>query len=762
MARLRPRLVSVILVAMSSASSPTELATSATLIVFDNCEHLLGAVADLVDELLRRCAHLLVLATSREPLGVPGETTWRVPSLQVPEASSDLNVLVESEAVALFADRATRSRADFVLDEHNVVTVGDICRRLDGVPLAIELAAARVHALTVEQIASGLDQRFRLLTGRQRSALPRQRTLQASVDWSYQLLSPIEQDAFDRLSVFAGSFRLDAAVHVLADNNTQSEFDVVDIVSDLVAKSMIDAGVSGRYRLLETLRDYGARRLEERDLSSEARNRHLAWASSLHDPVEHAVGGRLDHLPGLGPELGELLAALDWALISEQPDSALIVADALLCDFNVIGAVDGPSAMRGGEAALAMEGGNPALRALVAANLTHAAFDVGSFEIAAGLHDAMLDEARSLGDPGILAFVLYEASRSGIDLNEGLALADEAHQLARVHSLPGLIGRSLTYPVAIAGYSGNRGRTQELADEILADDDAGPDATGTALWALANVERATGHLEKAREHLREHERRGLMELFGSPRIQAMHVSFLTLLDIAQGIDTGATARVPPLLAEARRRDLGLAIFASGWLPVAWALAHNRIDDAMTELHAWMNELEGMPIASFDEGVSVRTFLAAGDPAGARAIAAAAPVVGPGYDLGITVTRLEYLNGIIAATEGNTPEGRALVRHALHTQQEQGWRPDVTHSLEALAVMCINEDDATDGVRLAGAAQTQRDRMGYALRWPSENTDLQAGLDAARIELSSAFTVAFDEGRALSIDAAVDLASESRS
>ena len=151
-----------------------------------------------------------------------------------------------------------------MLDEHNVVMVGDICRRLDGVPLAIELAAARVHALTVEQIASGLDQRFRLLTGRQRSALPRQRTLQASVDWSYQLLRPIEQDAFDRLSVFAGSFRLDPAVHVLADNNTQSEFDVVDIVSDLVAKSMIDAGVSGRYRLLETLRDYGARRLEGR------------------------------------------------------------------------------------------------------------------------------------------------------------------------------------------------------------------------------------------------------------------------------------------------------------------------------------------------------------------------------------------------------------------------------------------------------------------------------------------------------------------
>jgi hypothetical protein len=177
----------------------------------------------------------------------------------------------------------------------------------------------------------------------------------------------------------------------------------------------------------------------------------------------------------------------------------------------------------------------------------------------------------------------------------------------------------------------------------------------------------------------------------------------------------------------------------------------------------MQELEGGPafLAILGEGTGVRTLLAAGDLAGARTILDASPPV-PGYDIGITVTRLQYLNGIVTATEGNTPEGHALVRQALSTQHEQGWRPDLTHSLEALAAMCIREGETADGVRLAGAAQAQRDLMGYALRWPSENTDLEAGLEAARLELSSDFSGAFDQGRTLTLAAAVDLATEPRS
>jgi hypothetical protein len=174
----------------------------------------------------------------------------------------------------------------------------------------------------------------------------------------------------------------------------------------------------------------------------------------------------------------------------------------------------------------------------------------------------------------------------------------------------------------------------------------------------------------------------------------------------------------------------------------------------------MHELEELPFAVLGEGIGIRALLAAGDLAGARALLDA-PAPGVGYDYGISITRNQYLNGIVTAAEGNPPEGRALVQEALHTQREDGWRPDITHSLEALAAMSIDEGETADGVRLAGAAQAQRELMGYALRWPSEDTDLQTALTTARIELSSGFSRAFDEGRNLDIETAVELATGPR-
>lgn len=191
------------------------LADDRALVVLDNCEHVLEAVAELAEALLRGCPHVVVLATTREPLGVPGEADWRVPSLSLPDIDQPAAV-ARSDAGRLYVERALKVRPSFALGDENAASVARICRELDGIPLAIELASARVRMLSVEQIASGLNTRFRLLTGGPRGVMPRQQTLRASVDWSYDLLSDGERVLFRRLAVFAGGWSLEAVEAVCA------------------------------------------------------------------------------------------------------------------------------------------------------------------------------------------------------------------------------------------------------------------------------------------------------------------------------------------------------------------------------------------------------------------------------------------------------------------------------------------------------------------------------------------------------------------
>jgi non-specific serine/threonine protein kinase len=251
------------------------------LLVLDNCEHLLAACATLADQLLRAGPHLEILATSREALAVAGETTWRVPSLAVPAdapASGDGGAtLVECEAVRLFVARACAAVPSFTLTERNAGAVGHVCRRLDGIPLALELAAARVRALPVEQLAVRLDDRFRLLAGGSRAALPRQQTLRAAVDWSYALLPEAEQVLLRRLAVFAGGWTLEAAEAVCAGDGLAPE-NVLELLVELVNKSLVlaeEAGGERRFRLLETLRQYAWEKLQAAGEEAAVRGRHL-------------------------------------------------------------------------------------------------------------------------------------------------------------------------------------------------------------------------------------------------------------------------------------------------------------------------------------------------------------------------------------------------------------------------------------------------------------------------------------------------------
>ena len=238
------------------------------LLILDNCEHLIEACAKLCDHLLRSCPRLKILASSREALGIAGEMVYHVPSLSLPSAQGGKSKnLMDSEAARLFLERATAIQSKFHLTDQNVSAVAQICHRLDGIPLALELAAARVAVFSAEEIATHLEDRFKLLTGGNRAALPRHQTLRALIDWSHELLSQQEQMLFRRLSVFSDGWTFEAAEHVCADAEAGASRiapeDILDLLSGLVHKSlvMVEQGETTRYRLLETIRHYAGEKL---------------------------------------------------------------------------------------------------------------------------------------------------------------------------------------------------------------------------------------------------------------------------------------------------------------------------------------------------------------------------------------------------------------------------------------------------------------------------------------------------------------------
>lgn len=308
------------------------LRSRSLLVVLDNCEHLVAACAALADALLRTCPRLKILATSREALGIAGETTWRVPSLTLPEpaelTSSGLDTvsaLTQHEAVRLFIDRALAVTPAFAVTNRNAPAVAQICHRLDGVPLAIELAAARIRVLAPEQIAARLDDRFRLLTGGSRTVLPRQQTLRALVDWSYDLLDDAERTLLQRLSVFAGGWTLEAAEAVCVGDRIASA-DILDLLTQLVDKSIVLADTRGdttRYRLLETLRQYGAEKLAASGAAERINRAHRDWFLDLTERAASDWWGpnTAAWINQLTADHDNLRAALRWSLANSDPES---------------------------------------------------------------------------------------------------------------------------------------------------------------------------------------------------------------------------------------------------------------------------------------------------------------------------------------------------------------------------------------------------------------------------------------------------------
>jgi len=293
-----------------------------SLLVLDNCEHLIQACAQLADSLLRSCPDLHILATSREALGIAGETVYLVPSLTTPDPlHSSLDTLSQYEAALLFVERAQAAMSGFTMTRDNAPAIAQVCHHLDGIPLALELAAARIRGLSVEQIASYLDDRFRLLTGGSRTALPRHQTLQALIDWSHNLLSEWERMLLHRLSVFAGGWTLDAAQSVCAGEGLESD-QILDLLLRLVDKSLVIAetrGAETRYHMLETIRQYAHEKMWQAGEGERMRQRHLAYFVDLAERAEPNLRafGMIEWLDRLEAELDNIRIALDYALESD-------------------------------------------------------------------------------------------------------------------------------------------------------------------------------------------------------------------------------------------------------------------------------------------------------------------------------------------------------------------------------------------------------------------------------------------------------------
>jgi predicted ATPase/DNA-binding SARP family transcriptional activator/Tfp pilus assembly protein PilF len=291
------------------------------LLLLDNCEHLIKACSSVADTLLHACPNLSILTSSREALGIEGEIPFLVPSLAFPTSLDQTRpeTITQYEAIRLFIDRAATVSSSFQITSENVLAILQICQQLDGIPLALELAAARARLLTVEEIARRLDDRFHLLTGGSRSAMPRSQTLRASMDWSYDLLSQAERSLLQRLAVFAGGWFLEAAEYVGSGEDIQT-FEVLELLSQLVNKSLVtivsETSFGMRYRLLETIRQYAQEKLEEAGRAKDVRERHLQYYVELAEKLEAEMRGvnQVAITDRLEADLDNLYLALNWSL----------------------------------------------------------------------------------------------------------------------------------------------------------------------------------------------------------------------------------------------------------------------------------------------------------------------------------------------------------------------------------------------------------------------------------------------------------------
>jgi predicted ATPase/class 3 adenylate cyclase/DNA-binding CsgD family transcriptional regulator len=721
------------------------------MVVLDNCEHLLDACAALCVSLLAAAPGTTLLATSREPLGVTGEATWRVPSLSLAD-----------EAIELFADRARRARPDFNVTDDNVAHVTEICRRLDGVPLAIELAAARVRALSLAEIVDSLHDRFRLLTGGARTAVRRQQTLRASVDWSHALLTQPEQVLFRRLAVFAGGFDLDAAQAVAGDDEVE-RYQVLDQLSLLVDKSLVVADDSTgrtRYRLLETVRQYAQEKLGDSGEADAVRSCHRDYYTAMAAMLD-APAGRERPIEQAEAEIDNLRAAFAWC----REHSDIELALALACSLQLLWQARGR--MREGlvwfdTALMDLDTQHaevtPAVRARALA-------DRGVFAIwvrgTNSLSDAQqaLAIAREVDDPALLARTLTACGQ--IASVASAELADpyfaEAIPLARALDDRWRLSQLLTCQAAAASYAGDPIATRAPAEEGRDLAEAIGDRFGSRFcrWCLGYAQIYQGDLI------------GAAAQFGDlvAEARAAHDPILEAISLAGHSTVLGYQRDPPAARAAA--DAAIEIAAElGGIPkalgcaalVGAALAAGDAATAKDALEAWP-QLSGVPqYAGSHRVLGALAALARGDLVAARRLADEAVTATTGYHLSAAL----FTRARVAMAHGEPERAERDARDALSCAVDLEAYLLIPDILECLAGLAGEVGSHREAARLFGAAHAIRERRGAADRFKvgiAGYEDLRASVRDALGE--NDFEIAWAEGAALSVEEAIAYAQRGR-
>ena len=734
------------------------------LVVLDNCEHLLAACAEFTDALLRPCASLTILATSRAPLGVPGEITWRVPSMSLPAEPQrePIETLRLADAVALFIDRATQVRPHFAITAANAPAVAQICHDLDGIPLAIELAAARVRMLSPQQIAQALSDRFHLLTGGARTAMPRHQTLQASIDWSHELLSDGERTLLQRLSVFAGGWTLDAAEQVCA-GEAIDRYDVLDLLTGLVDKSLVttdDQGPQTRYRLLETVRQYATARLADAGEVDRLRDRHLAYHLTLAQAAAPQVlgAGRDDAaLHTLATELPNLRAALERAAASD-PNTGLRLVDALTLFWLFTGRYrEGDTAYAHALDAAGEE--LTPLRGRVLAGRGNLAVYRGAYEAAYGWAQAALETGEASGDLWTQGRALDTLGLMAMlgDPPGGRALLERCVELAtRVGDDWCRIDASHCLAIAWI-YQDEFDTARPVLDAMY--------ATATRLgyrrgiawhWFCLGWEAMLqGRLDDARELLARS--LAASDEVGDPITNGFANGLMTWAKLACGDTELAYSLAGTTLARVLETGAGMALGRANQMLGRTEMALSELPAARGQLETAVEveRLSGF-VYSLSWHLTVMGTLERidGNLEAAHRCAKEALELARRLGSGWMQANAERLLGRLALAAGEATDAERYVHDALGRLVAKSFAIDIPDCLDVLAAIAATQESFQEAARLLGAAAAGRQRLGI-VRFPPEPEFWAAVERTTREALEpDSYDAEFAAGAALGTDEAV--------
>ncbi|OBF91414.1 transcriptional regulator [Mycobacterium sp. 852002-51163_SCH5372311] len=723
------------------------------MVVLDNCEHLLDASAAFAADVLADCPGITVLATSREPLGIAGEAIWRVGPLSL-----------TGEAVELFVDRACQVQPEFSIgDEQDAAAVAEICRRLDGMPLAIELAAARVRVLSLTEIVDSLHDRFRLLTGGARTAVRRQQTLRASVDWSYALLSAPERILLRRLAVFMGGFDLRAAQVIAGDDEAMASHQVLDMLTLLVDKSLVTAETTAgrmRYRLLETVRQYAQEKLGESGEADGLRTRHREHYSAVAARLDAPGRVRLDTLiADTEIEFDNLQAAFTWSRENAEANPALDLASSLTPLWS----------MR------------------------------GRFQQGLGWFEAVLGDDTLNGtiEPAVLTRALADRAFLGglFGVPDAMEDAERAVALARGLDDPALLVRALASCSTVAVYDADTAPPllTETIDRARALGDDWRLSQALAWRALEAI--ATGQPTQVRTHAEEGLR--LADAIGDGFIARQCRTWLAVAGWYRGDLAGAVAEFRAVVAEGQAAHDGIAqVIALVGLGFALSCC---CESAAARAAAEAGLEVSASLGGFDGDVAyaalARAAISAGDVATAVSASEEAwrvrvvrretlvlswtPLALAALAQGDLVVARQRADELVSSTTGwhlmvaHAQRARVAIALGEHDRAERDAHDALAigtdigsvlvaaDALECLATLAAACEAHRQAARLFGAAQAIRDRNGIA-RYQIYQSDHDSALDEVRNTLGdNDFGTAWAEGAALSTEAAIAYAQRGR-